>query len=154
MGIRERAQIVALAEIWDDSKRDLHFVGYKRWVSRHMGMRKGMAPWMHAECRAHMSSVHDDEWIFAFLTNLTAHTLLVVVVHMPQPKEPHQHAPCLDTITTLPELYTCALCKACGDWNRFVAEHAATAQWMQERRLYAHCTHRDLQSDKDWLATL
>ena len=81
-----------------------------------------------------MSRVHDDRWIFAVLTNLTAHTLLVVVVHMRQRKEPGQYARCLDTITTLRELHACAVCIVCGDWNRFVPRHAATAQWMQERR--------------------
>ena len=87
-GIRGKAQIVTVAEFSDVSKRDLHFVGYKRLLSRHMGIGKGMALWIHAERMAHMTGVHDDRWIFAVLANLTAHTLLVVVVHMPQRKEP------------------------------------------------------------------
>ena len=140
MGMRERAQIVAVAEVWALAKREAQFVGYRRQLSRHMGLGKGMAIWVHADNTTHLERVHDDRWVFAVLAGLTHHAMLIIAVHMPQRREPALYAQCLATLTALRELYAGIECLICGDWNRFVLEHLAIERWLHEMKMFAHST--------------
>ena len=60
VALRSRATFVAVAEIWGLEKRDPLFLGYKRRVSRHMGIGRGIGVWVHAGGVTHMEKVHDD----------------------------------------------------------------------------------------------
>ena len=81
------------------------------------------------------------------------HTILLIVVHVPQRKEPGDYTRCLQILTVLYTLHAYTQCVICGDWNTFFTTHLATTQWMQERRMYAHTTGHETRDHKDLVVT-
>ena len=153
VGLRERVHIIAVAEVWGITNRDAQFMGYRRRLSRRMGSGRGMAVWVHADSTAHIEKVHDDRWVFAVLVRLTHHAQLIVVVHMPQRREPALYNQTLATLSALCALYGGIECIICGDWNRYVPTHPATERWLQGEQLYVHNTGREQREHKDWVVT-
>ena len=106
-------------------------MGYRRRLSKQMGIGNSMATWMHADRTTHSEKLHDDRWVFVVLAGLTHHKALIIVVHMPERREPSLYAQCPKTLTVLRELYASIECIICGDWNNFVPEHSAKMPWLQ-----------------------
>ena len=153
MALRNRATLVAVAEIWGAERRDPLFMGYKRRISKHMGIEKGIAVCGHTDRVRHIGKVHDDRWAMAVLARMAHHTRLLIVLHMPQRNAPGDYAKCLQTLTAVYPLHAYAQCIICGDWNRYVPTHTHTAQWMQDTRMYAHTTGHEARDHKDWVIT-